>query len=114
MYGIIRIPVALRNFGQEQDPYFVPDFARGLAAALHREKQGGNGGGKNTLPKVTEGENSPGVLFLGPIAFPCASFYHRSSPFFFFPFPMLAPAVSIPSTASVQAVKHPDWLNILK
>lgn len=32
----------------------------------------------------------------------------------FFPLPVLAPSVSIPSVVSIRAVKHPGWLNILK
>lgn len=36
---IIRVPVALQNFGQEGEPYFVPGGARGLAPALQRERE---------------------------------------------------------------------------
>lgn len=49
----------------------------GFCAQLSTERRGGNR--ETALPKVTEGENSPGILFPGPITFPCAYFYHSSS-----------------------------------
>lgn len=61
---LIHVPVVLQNLGQEQEQGFVLGFIHGLVAALLREKGGGNGGGENALPKVTEG-NSPGISFPG-------------------------------------------------
>lgn len=109
---IFPIPVALGNFGQEQEGSFVPDSAHGWHSSAQRE---GEATEKMLYPRSLK-ERTAQVFY-----------FQDQQPFlvlllllfiilvlFFPPFPMLALAVSIPSIANIRAVKHPDWLNILK
>lgn len=106
---IFPIPVALGNFGQEQEGSFVPDSAHGWHSSAQRE---GEATEKMLYPRSLKERTAQVFYFQDQQPFLVLIFIILV--LFFPPFPMLALAVSIPSIANIRAVKHPDWLNILK
>lgn len=106
---IFPIPVALGNFGQEQEGSFVPDSAHGWHSSAQRE---GEATEKMLYPRSLKERTAQVFYFQDQQPFLVLLFIILV--LFFPPFPMLALAVSIPSIANIRAVKHPDWLNILK
>lgn len=102
------IPAASGKFGPEKEGYFVPDSAHGWHSPAQRrgeatEKKLHPRSLKETTAQVFYFQDQQPLLVLLFVIL-----------VLFFPFPVLALAVSIPSIANLRAVKHPGWLNILK
>lgn len=100
---IFPIPVALGNFGQEQEGSFVPDSAHGWHSSAQRE---GEATEKMLYPRSLKERTAQVFYFQDQQPFLVLLFIILV--LFFPPFPMLALAVSIPSIANIRAVKHPD------